>query len=205
MGLYSRFLLPRIIHLACSTGPTMRQRAKIVPSARGRVLEVGIGSGLNLSFYDSESLEHLCGLDPSREMIAMATEAARGTTLDVELVCAGSEDIPYDADSFDTVVVTYALCSIPDAVGALAEMARVLKPNGRLLFCEHGVAPDPAVSRWQRRVDPVWRRLGGGCHLDRDIPALLRSGGFDVQELDTMYIPGWRPASFNYWGAATPA
>jgi len=183
----------------------MRQRTKLVPHARGRVLEVGIGSGLNLPFYDADRVTRVWGLDPSEELTARARDAAEDVPFDVELVTAGSEEIPFDAASFDTVVVTYTLCTIPEVVPALREMARVLKPDGRLLFCEHGVAPDADVRRWQERMNPIWRRLGGGCHLNRDVPDLIRRGGFEVTELETMYIPGWRPASFNYWGTAVPS
>ena len=203
MGLYSRYILPRIIHLACGTEPAMRQRAKVIPAARGRVLEVGVGSGLNLGFYDPERVEHVHAIDPAPEMLQMARKAAREATVPVELVPGGGEEIPFDERSFDTVVITYTLCTIPAPVEAVREMARVLRPGGRLLFCEHGLAPDEAVRRWQRRINPLWGRIGGGCHLDRDIPALLRAGGMQVSSLETMYLPGWRPATFNYWGEAT--
>jgi len=180
----------------------MKQRQKLVPQARGRVLEIGIGSGLNLAFYDPDQVTKVWGLDPSPEMIDMAAEAARDVPVEVEMVTAGGEEIPLDSNSCDTVVITYTLCTIPESEPALREMARVLKPGGELLFCEHGAAPDANVLRWQRRLNPVWRRLSGGCHLDRDTPDLLRRGGFEITEMDAMYIPGWRPASFNYWGRA---
>lgn len=202
MALYKRFVLPWVVHMACSSKPTARQRKKIVPSARGRVLEIGIGSGLNLPFYDAERVERVYGLDPSAEMTRMAARAGTQVPLDLELLNVGSEDIPLDSNSIDTVVTTYTLCTIPDPRPALREMARVLKPGGRLLFCEHGLAPDATVRRWQDRVDPIWHRIGGGCHLNRDIPALLVEGGFEIEHIETMYIPGWRPASFNYWGTA---
>lgn len=202
MGLYERMVLPRVVHLACSSRPNMKQREKVVPRARGTVLEIGIGSGLNLAFYDSAQVTKVWGLDPSPQMIQMAAAAARRTPLEVEFIEAGCEQIPVDSNSIDTVVITYTLCTIADSESALREMARVLKPGGRLLFCEHGAAPDANVLRWQRRLNPVWRRLGGGCHLDRDTPELLRRGGFEITEMETMYIPGWRPASFNYWGSA---
>ena len=204
MGLYSRFVLPRVVHLVCQSGPTMRQRVKVVPLARGRVLEVGIGSGLNLPMYDADTVTKVWGLDPSEEMVELALPAAEGAPFDVEFLVAGSEEIPLASASCDTVVVTYALCTIPDAVGALREMARVLAPGGRLLFCEHGVAPDASVRRWQNWMTPAWRRLGGGCHLNRDIPDLIQRGGFKLATMETMYLPGWRPASYNYWGAAAP-
>jgi ubiquinone/menaquinone biosynthesis C-methylase UbiE len=202
MGLYSQYVLPRVVHLTCGAKPTMRQRKKLVPLARGRVLEVGIGSGLNLPFYEPDEISEVWGLDPSPEMTAMASDAARRVSFDVEFVSAGSEEIPLDSDSFDTVLITYTLCTIPDSEPALREMARVLKQGGQLLFCEHGIAPDASVRRWQNRINPIWRRLGGGCHLNRDIPDLIRQGGFEITGMETMYIPGWRPASFNYWGAA---
>jgi ubiquinone/menaquinone biosynthesis C-methylase UbiE len=183
----------------------MRQREKLVPLASGRVLEVGMGSGLNLSFYDARRVTKVWGLEPSPEMSKMASAAVEAVAFDVEFVSAGAEQIPLDSESFDTVLMTFALCTIPDAERALREIARVLKRGGQLLFCEHGAAPDAGVRRWQNRIDPLWRRLAGGCHLNRDIPGLIRRGGFEITRMDTMYIPGWRPASFNYWGAAAKA
>ena len=202
MGLYSRYILPRVIDATCSSGPTTKQRAKLVPEATGDVLEVGIGSGLNLPFYDPDRVGGVWGLDPAPEITRRAAPLAEAAPFDVEMVHAGAEEIPFDDGRFDTVVLTYTLCSIADPVPALREMARVLAPDGRLLFIEHGLAPDPDVRRWQRWINPVWKRLGGGCHLDRDIPALIRAAGFRVDGLETMYIPGWRFASYNYWGAA---
>ena len=183
----------------------MRQREKLVPLASGRVLEVGMGSGLNLSFYDAHRVTKVWGLEPSPEMSKMAAAAVEAVAFDVEFVSAGGEQIPLDSESFDTVLMTFTLCTIPDAERALREIARVLKQGGQLLFCEHGAAPDAGIRRWQNRIDPLWRRLAGGCHLNRDIPGLIRRGGFEITRMDTMYIPGWRPASFNYWGAAAKA
>ena len=202
MGLYGRFVLPRLVHIACKARPAMRQRQKLVPLARGRVLEVGVGTGLNLPFYNPANVSGVWGLDPSPEMIDRARDSARSVPFGVEFVEAGAEEIPLDADSFDTVLLTYTLCSIADVEPALREMARVLRPGGALLFCEHGAAPDPGVRRWQDWLNPIWRRVGGGCRLNRDIPTLIRSGGFEITDLESMYIPGWRPASFNYWGSA---
>ena len=205
MGLYGKYVLPRVVHLACSARPKMRQREKLVPLASGRVLEVGMGSGLNLSFYDAHRVTKVWGLEPSPEMSKMASVAVEAVAFDVEFVSAGGEQIPLDSESFDTVLMTFTLCTIPDAERALREIARVLKQGGQLLFCEHGAAPDAGIRRWQNRIDPLWRRLAGGCHLNRDIPGLIRRGGFEITRMDTMYIPGWRPASFNYWGAAAKA
>jgi ubiquinone/menaquinone biosynthesis C-methylase UbiE len=205
MGLYSKYILPKVVHLTCSMKPNMRQRGKVVPLARGRVLEVGIGSGLNLPFYDRSKVTRVWGLDPSPEMMRMARKAAQAVPFDVEFIGLPIEEIPLDDSTVDTVVVTYTLCTIPDTERALRQIARVLKTGGELIFCEHGLAPDAGIRRWQDRINPIWKRLGGGCHLNRDIPELIRRGGFRIRGLETMYLPGWRPASFNYWGTAVHA
>lgn len=202
MNPYRSYVLPRLVHLACSGEPTRRQRQRLVPRARGDVLEVGIGSGLNLPYYDPVEVTKVWGLDPAPEMAGMASKAMEQAPFDVEWVSAPGEEIPLESGRFDTVVMTYTLCTISDSERALREVARVLKPGGRLLFCEHGVAPDERVRRWQHRLNPVWRRLSGGCQLNRDIPALLRQGGFEITGMETTYVPLWRPASFNYWGTA---
>jgi ubiquinone/menaquinone biosynthesis C-methylase UbiE len=190
--------------MACSAKPTMRQREKVVPLAEGRVLEIGIGSGLNLPYYDAAKVTRLWGLEPSPELTKRAQRAARPVGFEVEFIGLPADEIPLEAGSVDTVLVTYTLCTIAETRPALQEMARVLKPRGQLIFCEHGVAPDASVRRWQERLNPIWRRLGGGCNLNRPIPKLIEGGGFRIRDLDTMYIPGWRPGSFNYWGTATP-
>jgi len=205
VGLYDKYLLPRIVHLTCGLKPNMRQREKVVPLASGRVLEVGIGSGLNLPYYDPARVSSLLGLDPAPQMTRMARDAARSVDFEVEFINLSAEEMPLEDRTVDSIVITYTLCTIPNADIALGEMRRVLKPSGRLIFCEHGAAPDEDVRRWQDRVNPVWRRLAGGCHLNRAIPRLLEQGGFRLEVLDTMYLPGWRPASFNYWGSAVPA
>ena len=204
MGWYERHLLPRVVHLACGTKAVRRQREKVVPLARGRVLEIGIGSGHNLPFYDAPRGTKLWGLEPSPEMRALAERAARRAPFAVELIGRPSEEIPLEDASVDTVLLTYTLCTIGEPEVALRQMARVLAPGGCLLFCEHGAAPDPGVRRWQDRIDPLWRRLGGGCRLNRAVPRLIEAAGFRIREMEAMYIPGWRPASFNYRGAATP-
>lgn len=204
MGLYRRHVLPKLIHFSCGLKPNMRQRAKVVPRARGRVLEVGIGSGLNLPYYDPARVTKVWGLDPAPEMTRIAKQAARALSFEVEFIGAPGDEIPLEDDSVDTVVVTYTLCTIPDTTPALRQISRVLRPGGELVFCEHGAAPDAGVRRWQDRLNPIWKRLGGGCNLNRPIPALIEAGGFRIRDLDTMYIPGWRPASFNYWGTAVP-
>ncbi len=181
------------------------QRRKVVPSASGLVLEIGIGSGLNLHHYDARRVTKVFGFDPSTEMRKIAIEAARVVPFDVEFLDFSEQGIPLDDHSVDTILITYTLCTIPDPQRALRQMHRVLKPDGKLIFCEHGAAPDANVRRWQDRVNPLWSRIAGGCQLNRAIPDLIEQGGFTIKELESMYIPGWRPACFNYWGAAAAA
>jgi ubiquinone/menaquinone biosynthesis C-methylase UbiE len=180
----------------------MKQRQKVVPLATGRVLEIGIGSGLNVPFYDTRKVTHLWGLDPSKEMWAIAGKNAAEHHLDAEFIEAGAESIPLENNAADTVVMTYTLCTIPEVNSALDEVRRVLKPGGKLIFCEHGEAPDENVRRWQKRLNPLWNKLGGGCNLNRQIPRILEESGFTSSDMQSMYIPGWKPACFNYWGTA---
>jgi ubiquinone/menaquinone biosynthesis C-methylase UbiE len=205
MGFYDKFLLPRVVHFMCGQNPAMKQRAKVVPLAEGKVLEIGIGSGLNIPYYEPGRVSHLWGVDPSREMWGLAKKNAKDHHIDAEFLESGAESIPLDNNSADTVVMTYTLCTIPETHSALREVRRVLKPGGKLLFCEHGEAPDEHIRRWQQRMNPVWKLLGGGCNLDRPIPRLLKESGFASTDMQTMYIPGWKPACFNYWGSARPA
>lgn len=200
MGLYAKHILPWGIHFACGVKPVRYQRKKVIPLARGRVLEIGIGSGLNLPFYDPKKITQIIGLDPSAEMRRIAEKAARDVPFPVELIGLSGEEIPLERASVDTVVVTYTLCTIPDPVKALREMRRVLKPGGELVFTEHGLAPDEKVRRTQQRFDPFWKQIAGGCHMTRKIPELIEAGGFRILQLESMYIPGWKPLSFNYWG-----
>lgn len=203
MGIYDTYLLPRLVHFTCGQSPSMRQREKVVPLAEGRVLEIGIGSGLNIPFYDAQKVEHLWGLDPSAELWSIALKNAAEHHLDAEFIQSGAESIPLDKNSADTVLMTYTMCTIPDVHKALDEIRRVLKPAGKLIFCEHGKAPDESVQRWQNRFNPVWKRLAGGCNLNRSIPELLAQSGYKSSDIKTMYLPGWRPATFNYWGTAS--
>jgi SAM-dependent methyltransferase len=204
MSFYERHLLPHFINCACGSRPIMKQREKIVPRASGTILEIGIGTGLNLPYYDPARVDRLIGLDPSERSWKLAGERARNLVFPVEFIGLPGEEIPLADDSVDTIVMTYSLCTIPDPIKALAGMARVLRPGGVLLFAEHGRAPDAAVRRWQDRLDRPWGALAGGCHLNRDIPALLGEGGFVSTELESMYLPSTpRFAGFNFWGAAT--
>lgn len=203
MSFYERHILPWVLDCACGVAPVTGQRRKVVPLARGRVLEVGIGSGLNLAHYDPSKITSLIGLDPGAELISMARRRAAKTSLPIEFLQLEGESIPLDDESVDTVVVTYTLCSIPGVEQALGQMRCVLKRDGSLLFCEHGLAPDAGVVKWQRRMEPLWGRLAGGCHLTRDIPALLRGAGFAVELSETAYLKGApRFAGYHYIGAA---
>jgi ubiquinone/menaquinone biosynthesis C-methylase UbiE len=203
MGIYEKYVMPKLVHYTCGLKPTMKQREKVVPLAEGRVLEIGIGSGLNIPFYAAHKIKHLWGLDPSSEMWSIARKNAAQHHIDVEFIQSGAEAIPLDSNSADTVVMTYTMCTIPEVRSALDEIRRVLKPGGKLVFCEHGLAPDKDVQRWQNRLNPAWKILGGGCNLNRPIPQLLQQSGFKTTDMQTMYIPGWKPGCFNYWGTAT--
>ncbi len=202
---YDRHLLPHLIDFACGMKPVSRQRELVVPQAQGRVLEVGIGTGLNMPFYDRARVRYIIGVDPALQMHRLAAKRVARAGIDVELVGVEAETIPLDDASIDTVVSTYTLCTIPDPLAALREMRRVLAPDGRLLFCEHGRAPDENVLRWQQRLTPHWRKIAGGCHLDRDIPGLLEQAGFRCDALQTRYLPGPRPLTYHYWGTAVAA
>ncbi len=202
-GLYDRYILPKLLTCACSSPPMMRQRAKVVPKASGQVLELGIGMGLNLGFYDTSQVERVVGVDPAAELRALALAAPRPANLQVAVEDGTAEALPFPDASFDTVVCTFTLCSVHTPAAALAEARRVLKPGGRFLFCEHGLAPDPGVAKWQRRVEPVWKRIAGGCHLTRPIASAIAEAGFSLDWTETMYVPRTpRIAGWNEWGAA---
>jgi ubiquinone/menaquinone biosynthesis C-methylase UbiE len=201
MGWYARYVLPKLIDAACSQKPMRALRQRYVPRARGDVLEIGIGSGLNLPHY-GPAVTAITGLDPSPELNALALERAAALPVPVAVLPASGEAIPAEDARFDTIVCTWTLCSIPNVYAALREMRRVLKPGGELLFIEHGHAPDVGVARWQRRLEPLWKRIGGGCHLSRKADELIGDAGFVVKELDTGYEPGPRFAAFMYHGVA---
>lgn len=201
MGIYEQAILPRLIDLCMRNREVAGYRARLVPAARGRVLEIGIGSALNLPYYGA-AVERLYGLDPSPALLAKARERVRGAPWPAELFQCGAEDIPLDDRSVDTVVMTFTLCSIAEPQRALREMRRVLVPGGSLLFAEHGLAPEPGVQRWQRRLTPFWRRLAGGCHLDREMDALIRDAGFIVSDLAAGYARGPRALAYIYCGRA---
>jgi ubiquinone/menaquinone biosynthesis C-methylase UbiE len=202
MGFYDDKILPRLINLACAAKPSMKQRQKIVPHAAGDVLEIGFGSGLNVPFYDRQKVRKIFGLEPSEGMRRLAARRVSESGLDIEFIDLPGEEIPLGANSVDTVLVTYTLCTIPDVAAALEGMRRVLKPGGKLLFCEHGKAPDEGVRLWQNRLNPAWGKIGGGCNMNRDIPALIEASGFRITEDERMYVPGPKILCYNYWGKA---
>lgn len=202
MGFYAKHVLPLCLDKACGIGPISKQRQKIVPFAEGVVLEVGIGSGQNLPFYDPIKVSRIIGVDPDDHIWKRSTKRRADCPIEIERIGLSGEDIPLEKNIADTVVVTYSLCTIPDPVKALNEMNRILKPGGQILFTEHGKAPDTNIHKWQNRIDPIWKKIAGGCHSGRDIPALFHEAGLTLETLEEMYIPGPKVLGYNYWGAA---
>jgi ubiquinone/menaquinone biosynthesis C-methylase UbiE len=203
MSLYQDRVLPFLINLSMRQERFAEYRGRVVPAAEGRVLEVGIGSGLNLPFY-SRNVRQVIGLDPSSRLLEMARRTQRLEPRLVELVKGSAEAVPLEDASVDTIVMTWTLCSVPDTQRALEDMRRVLRPSGRLLFVEHGRAPDPNVVWWQDRLTPYWKRLGGGCHLNRAIAMLVEDAGFQFERLESGYMSGPKPMTFMYEGSARP-
>lgn len=203
MGLYSRYVLPTIVTCGCRSPGITAQRRLVVPRAKGVVLELGFGAGLNLPFYDPGKVSRVYGLEPEPGMLARARGRAAKAATPVTILPEPAERMSLPDHSVDTVLVTFSLCTIPDVAAALAGARRALKPGGELLFCEHGRVPDPKLARLQERIEPVWKRVFGGCHLTRDMPALIRAAGFSIAELDTGYMPkAPRFAGYIYRGAA---
>jgi ubiquinone/menaquinone biosynthesis C-methylase UbiE len=201
MGFYNDVILPRLCHLVMRNRRLAPYRERVIASAEGRVLEIGIGSGLNLPFYGPEVRE-IVGLEPAPQLIAMARRVAERTPVPVRFMEESATAISLDSNTIDTVVMTWTLCTIPQADRALSEMRRVPKPNGRLVFVEHGLAPDDGVRRWQNWLTPAWKRISGGCHLNRPIRTMIESAGFRLDRLETAYMPGPKPMSFIYEGSA---
>jgi len=202
MSWYRDKILPHVIEHAASIDPLMKQRGRVVPLASGRILEVGFGTGLNMAYYDRAKVEKIFALDPFMHLPGRAAERIARSGFDVELVRAVAEDIPFGDETFDTVLMTFTLCSLPDPHTALMEIRRVLKTGGRLIFSEHGLAPEPAVRKCQRVLNPCWQSISGGCHLNRDVPALLKDASFGLEGLQMGHIPTIRIVSWNYWGEA---
>jgi len=203
LGLYNKYILPKVLNCACGSKPINYQRNKIVPLAEGVVLDIGIGSGLNIPFYNKSKIKYLYGLDPSKELIEIAKLLADKNLLKIEFLECGAENIPLLDNSIDTVLITYTMCTIPDVTLSISEIRRVLKNNGKLLFCEHGLAPDPNIVKWQKRINPIWNKIAGGCNLNRNIPELITSSGFKISNMEEMYLPNTpKFAGYNYWGVA---
>lgn len=203
MSLYDKYILPKVLNCTCGSKPISYQRKKVVPLAKGKILDIGIGSGLNIPFYDLSKTDKIYGYDPSSELIKIAKKMAVKKNISIEFLLCGAEDIPLPNNSIDTVLITYSMCTIPEVLKANYEMLRVLKPDGRLIFCEHGLAPDKSVAKWQKRINPVWGKIAGGCNLDRDIPNLISSSGFKILSIEEMYLPSTpKFAGYNYWGIA---
>lgn len=203
--MYSRYILPRVIHWACGQTSSMAQREKVIPLADGRVLEVGIGSGMNLPYYISSRVEELTAIDPMERLWERRERNISSLGFEVFYIKGSAEQLPFENNSFNSVVSTSTLCSIKNIEEALKEIFRVLKPDGKLLFAEHGAAPDHSLARRQNLLNPMWKRIGGGCNLNRDIPGLLKEAGFSPEGLEEGYVKGWRPTSYHYWGWAVKA
>ena len=203
MAFYRNWILPTLIDLSMRNKQLVPYRQRVAGGAEGRVLDIGIGSGFNLPFYGPQVGE-IFGLDPSPHLLTRARNNAKQAHRNIQLLIGSAECIPLADRSFDTIVLTWVGCSIPAVAAAFGEMRRVLKPGGRLLFVEHGRSPDPGVAHWQERITPLWRRISGGCHLNRKIDELIERSGFRIDRLETGYIPGPKIMTFLYEGAATP-
>jgi ubiquinone/menaquinone biosynthesis C-methylase UbiE len=204
VNLYDRWVLPPILDLVMRQRPLQKYRREVVAAASGRVLEVGVGSGLNFPLYDKR-VEIVFGIDPSPRLLAVARRRAAAAGVRAEFLQGSASAIPLADNTMDTVVMTWTLCSIPDPLAALREMRRVLKPHGKLLFVEHGLSPESGIERWQHRLTPIWCRVASGCHLDRKMDDLIRAAGFDILRLRTEYANGPRPMTYMYLGCAQSA
>jgi SAM-dependent methyltransferase len=204
MGFYNDRILPQLINGSMRKPELQPYRERVIAPAKGRVLEVGVGSGLNLPIYGAQ-VKEIVGLEPALRLIGMAERLADHAKAPVRFIAGSAESLPLETASVDTVVMTWTLCSIPDAISALKEMRRVLREGGELLFVEHGLSPESNVQKWQGRLTPLWKGIGGGCHLNRPIRTLIERGGFVITQLDTGYMKGPKPMTYLYEGRASPA
>ncbi len=204
-GLYDRYILPRLIEWACSHDSIGTQRQIVVPMVKGTVLEIGIGSGLNLPFYDRDKVKNIIGIDPGVGVLKLGEKRFTDSDIPLEVLQESAEKIPLETNSVDSVLLTWAGCSIPDIETALCEMRRVLRPGGQLVFCEHGRSDDPKVARMQDFLNKVWPHFAGGCNVNRDFQALIKQAGFEFKELDMFYaMKEAKPVSFHFRGIAEP-
>jgi ubiquinone/menaquinone biosynthesis C-methylase UbiE len=199
---YEDHVLPRLLDIACGQQFISQYRNKVVPQAQGRVLEIGLGTGLNFPFYEPSRIKSIVGIEPGKSMHALALKRSKTAGLSVQLMALSAEKIPVPDHSFDSVVSTFTLCTIVNPLAALKEIRRSLVKGGRFFFVEHGLAPDKSVALWQRRIEPVWKHVAGGCHLSRNMPALMREAGFEVV-FESRYLGSPKPFLYVYWGAAT--
>lgn len=200
---YDRHILPYLLDITCGMKMIAEQRDKVVPLAYGNVLEIGIGTGLNIGHYDKSRVTKVTGVDPALQLHHLAKRRIQRAGIEVDLIGLSAERLPIDDAQFDSAVTTFTLCTIPDPVAALREVRRVLKPGGKLFFFEHGRSPDASVRRWQHRIQPCWTPIAGGCQIGRDIPALLKAAEFTPLELQQNYLPGLKALAYMYWGVAT--
>lgn len=205
-GFYDRHIAPWLVHGACSLGVITEQRQKVVPLAEGDILEVGIGSGLNIPHYDADKVKSVIGVDPDPKMYEIGRSRRENAEFPLEVLKESAEKLSLESESIDTALVTYSFCTIPDPASALSEIRRVLKPTGRLLFCEHGRSTNPGTARWQDRLNPFWKRLAGGCNINRDMSGLIRGAGFSLETIENYSLPGTPGfVGFHYRGSAAIA
>ena len=203
MSLYSKYILPKVLDFCCATKPIRKQREKVVPLCKGIVLEIGSGSGLNFPYYKTNKVKKIFALEPDKEMIELARQETKKSSIEITFLQEYAERISLKDNSVDTILLTYSLCTIPDPISALKEMKRVLRSNGCLVYCEHGMAPESSIRKWQNRLNPINSYFSGGCNLNRNITQLITESGFKIQKSETMYLPGTtKLVGYNYWGTA---
>jgi ubiquinone/menaquinone biosynthesis C-methylase UbiE len=202
-GLYNKYVCPHLINLAMQAKPITKQRKKIIPEAKGRVLEIGIGSGLNFKYYNQLNISEVFAVEPDSTLLDKAKISAQKNNISLNIQKISAENLPFENNMFDTIISTYTMCSISNLSMALIEIKRVLKPDGKLIFSEHGKAPDNNIYKWQKRLNPFQKIIAGGCQLDINIPIVIENSGFELSSLQSMYIPGPKFLSYHYWGSAS--
>ena len=203
MSLYSKYILPKVHDFCCATKPIRKQIEKVVPLCKGIVLEIGSGSGLNFPYYKTSKVKKIFALEPDKEMIELARQETKKSSIEITFLQEYAERISLKDNSVDTILLTYSLCTIPDPISALKEMKRVLRSNGCLVYCEHGMAPESSIRKWQNRLNPINSYFSGGCNLNRDITQLITESGFKIRKSENMYLPGTtKLVGYNYWGTA---